>query len=472
MNIVIFSINPIFPNLVTGGASKHLNQIASHLGKLGHHVNLLCAAPKELLDPFVWSENVLVSPSLPFHLPFPQPYAISAPDLTLILQRVSEALQTADRFYIHDGEFLLPDVYASIPTIASFRDNIYPESVLGSFIGKADDIICISDFSCKIIRHSVGQFYPEVTERLHKVINGLDLSVFSAVDPTPLAKQLGIDREKTHILLHPHRPEPGKGLRETILVLEKLVHKHSIKNVKVLVPQWIDSMVSMGESSYAQEMKQLIEKYYLKDHFIFFPWFPIEKMAQLYSLGDATLCLGTFVETFGNVAYESLACDTPSIVSKVGVHRTQMPDDLIDKIDPGNIDEAAERIVSIFDGRPSRHDRVLAFMKTKMNVEKQKQDYAQIITQSKKRTPLGFAPLEKTENLPYVLAPWCYLDGDKVFHDFQGVFIRNTQFVGVLQGRDSIRFSEVKDIGISKDTWQTWIDQTWLVPRIETKQNH
>ncbi len=35
MKIVLFSINPLYPDKVTGGASKHLYHIARHLGELG-----------------------------------------------------------------------------------------------------------------------------------------------------------------------------------------------------------------------------------------------------------------------------------------------------------------------------------------------------------------------------------------------------------------------------------------------------
>lgn len=52
-------------------------------------------------------------------------------------------------------------------------------------------------------------------------------------------------------------------------------------------------------------------------------------MAAYYAAGEVTLCLGSMVEAFGNVAYESLVCGTPSIAARVGVHRGQLPDDLI-----------------------------------------------------------------------------------------------------------------------------------------------
>jgi hypothetical protein len=70
MKIVAFSINPIFPDLITGGASKHLYHITRALGQAGHQVSLLCAQGGQDPAGFEWAENVHVLPTLPFHLPF------------------------------------------------------------------------------------------------------------------------------------------------------------------------------------------------------------------------------------------------------------------------------------------------------------------------------------------------------------------------------------------------------------------
>ena len=43
------------------------------------------------------------------------------------------------------------------------------------------------------------------------------------------------------------RPEPGKGLFETIRVANRLVHRHGVQNLRVLIPEWIGEMVSDGE---------------------------------------------------------------------------------------------------------------------------------------------------------------------------------------------------------------------------------
>ncbi|MFN2304330.1 MAG: glycosyltransferase family 4 protein, partial [Anaerolineales bacterium] len=406
MKIIMFSINPIFPDVVTGGASKHLYHIARYLGKQGHQVKILSAQLAEDDASFTWSENVIVDPVLPFHLPFPQPYAISGADLTRIVSIVAGSLKDADRFYIHDGEFLIPDVYEPIPTIISYRDNIYPESVLGSFIGKGDDIICVSDYSAKLIQSTTGRFYPGLKERMHQINNGIDLKLFSPVDPTELAKSLGVVTEKTFILLHPHRPEPGKGLQETIQVVHRLVHQHDLKNIKVLVPEWIEAMVSAGDSAFYQNMLSLMEDLEVKAYFKFIPWIPLDKIAAFFSLGDVTLCLGNIVEAFGNVAYESLACGTPSIVARVGVHRTLMPDELIDKVNFGDIDSAVDVIRSIINEHKKPNRAVHTFLQSEMSFSRQIEAYAEIITKCEKRERMQFVLPAESSDQKYMLAPW------------------------------------------------------------------
>ena len=108
MKIVAFSINPLFRDQVMGGAPKHLQSVAIHLGELGHQVTVLATQRSDSDQPFNWHENVEVLPLLRFHQPFPGPYAVPAYDLAAIVQDVGEHLQDADRFYMHDGEFLFP----------------------------------------------------------------------------------------------------------------------------------------------------------------------------------------------------------------------------------------------------------------------------------------------------------------------------------------------------------------------------
>jgi glycosyltransferase involved in cell wall biosynthesis len=464
MKIVAFSINPIFPDLITGGASKHLYHITRALGQAGHQVSLLCAQGGQDPAGFEWAENVQVLPTLPFHLPFPQPYAISGADLGLIVERVSAALQDADRFYIHDGEFLIPDVYEHIPTVTSFRDNIYPESVLGTFVGKPDEVICVSKYSTDVVRYSAGRYFPGLLERLHHVNNGIDFEMFKPVETAKLAEVFGVDPKRDTVLLHPHRPEPGKGLPETIKVVDQLVNGHGLKNVKVLIPEWIDSMVSSGESAFYLEMTQLMKDLGVAEHFVFTPWMPQSLMPALYSLGHATLSLGNFVEAFGNVAYESLACGTPSIVARVGVHRTNMPDDLIEKVNYGDIDAAVVRLLAILAGECANPADVQDYLKTQMDFEHQVTSYSEIITDCHKREPLQFIPPHYDEHQPFALAPWCDIDGNRIFHDFRGTYEEDRVLTDVLRKMPFVSQAGAAAQGIPAQQWQQWLDKTWIVP--------
>ena len=464
MKIVMFSINPLFPDKVTGGASKHLYHIALHLGGLGHQVDILCARGAEPLAPFDWDEHVRVHPILPFHLPFPQPYAISGAELALILERLDSFLADADRFYIHDGEFLLPDAYRHLPTIVSLRDNIYPESVMGSFVGKYDDLICVSPFSADVIRATVGRFYPELDGRLHQINNGIDFTTFRQVDPAALAEQLGLDLERQIVLLHPHRPEPGKGLPEIIRVAEALVHRQGIQNLRVLVPEWIGSMVSMGELNFYQEMVQLMVDLDVRENFVFVPWIPAAKMPELYSLGQVTLCLGNIVEAFGNVAYESLACGTPSVVARVGVHRTLLPDELLDKVDYGDIQAAADCIAEIVRSGRGVSEKTLAVLHEHLDYENQVSQYAQIITQAQKRAPMTYQSVRIGFETPFRLAPWCYFQHSEVYHDFRGRFESAPELASLFSGNKVVTRSYFIEEGFVSELWDAWVEKTYIVP--------
>jgi len=466
MKIIVFTINPIFPDKVTGGASKHLNYIINYLGNRGHHVEVVCPRTDELNSPFSFTENVKVYPELDFNLPFPQPYGISAPQLSLMTQRISQRLKDADRFYIHDGEWLIPDVYENLPTVVSFRDNIYPESILGTFIGKPDEIISVSNYSGDVIKNTSGLFFPDLTERLHTVINGIDFAFFKPVDPTALANRLGLDLERDIILLHPHRPEEGKGLAETIRVVNRLVHNHGLNNINVLIPEWIGSMISKGDSAFYNNMMRLMQDLNVEKNFIFVPWLPIERMPELYSLGDVTLCLGNIVEAFGNVAYESLACGTPSIVSKVGVHRTLLPDDLIDKVDFRDIEDAVDRILKIINSEDLDLNRVIKVMKSKMDLQEQVKAYGKIILECQKRDRLRFSSPAIGGQQIYTLPPWCYFKDDFIYHDFQGRFENASELAKLFAKSESFTRVDALQSGIKHEQWEKWVEKTWIIPSI------
>jgi hypothetical protein len=177
-----------------GGAPKHLQNIAIGLGDRGHKITVLCPIAADSRHPFQWHENVVVRPELPFKQPFPQPYDTPAYNLALIIQKVADHLATADRFYMHDGEFLFPYVYAHVPTVISLRDSVYPETQLGGFLGQGDVLITISEHSRRYYLHTAGRFLPGLTERTEVIYNGIDWNRFCFTPPT---RDFGLDTDRS-----------------------------------------------------------------------------------------------------------------------------------------------------------------------------------------------------------------------------------------------------------------------------------
>lgn len=464
MRIVCFSINPVFPDRITGGASKHLMRLIAHLAEKGHKVVLLAAEAVGGQEAFRLGENIQVKPILPFHLPFPQPYLVPPGDLAQICELIGEELRTADRFYIHDGELLLPFLYSTVPTISSFRDNFYPESILGSFISQADAIIAVSHFSADTLKASAGRVLPDISSRIHTVLNGLDTEVFYPTDPAPFYTRFGLNPRDQSIILHPHRPEPGKGLFETIQVVDTLKNAYGFNNIKVLVPQWLDVMNGEAESSFHSQISTELTNRGLSDNFIFHEWVSQSEMAAYYSAGQLTLCLGNMVEAFGNVAYESLICGTPSIAARVGVHRSQLPDDLLTKVDYGDTAAAAAAAAGILQTKTRVGGERLERIRETFSLSRQLETYERIICEAEKRNIPEAAPLQAGPNSTFLLAPWCYASGKGIFHDYHARYYQLPELQHLLEKTNKISPEARKHFGVSNESVLGWYKLGLIIP--------
>lgn len=419
MNIVMFSINPLFPDRVMGGAPKQLQKVAVHLGQLDHQITVLCTQTDASFRPFHWQENVLVKPVLRFKQPFPQPYAAPAYDIANAFHDVASHLQTADRFYMHDGEFLFPFAYQQVPTVVSLRDNVYPETILGGFLFQGDTLIAISDYSRQLYQHTMGRFFPGLAERLIVVANGVDWHTYRPTPPDEILRLIPVNPATDLILLHPHRPEPDKGLAETIALADLLVHEYGLTQLRVLSPRWLEVGLSPEVAAFYADSQQEIARRGLAQHFIFHDWIPQALMPQYYSLGHLTVSLGSFVESFGNTVYESLGCGTPALATRVSTHRELLPDDLLPKVHVGDVAAAAALAATILRERPPVPAATLAYLHAHYGVERQLAGYAEAILNAERRGPLTYQYAPLTDETRYRLAPWCYEWSGGFYHDFR-----------------------------------------------------
>ncbi len=474
MKIVTFSINPLFEERVIGGSARHQHNILVRLGELGHQVTTLCTRHPESRA-FHLHPNVEVLPLLPFKQPFPQPYAVPAYSLAEIAQTVGEYLAEADRFYMHDGELLLPYLYRDVPTVISLRDNVYPETILGSFLFAADRLIAIAEYSRQVYLHTAGRLLPDLAQRAITINNGLDFNQFCPGPAGVTIRTLAeVDPARHFVVLHPHRPEPSKGLPQTIAVAELLVRRYNCHNLRVLVPRWYDEALAPEVRAYYSALEEEIAARGLREHVIFHGWVPQALMPDYYRLGHLTLVLGAFVEAFGNVAYESLACGTPAIVARVATHRSLLPDELVDKVHYDDNEAAAAIAAAIWREGRRTSAATMAYLRQHFSIETQLDAYAGAILGAQRVTPTPPQVVPLDAQTRYVLPPWCYTWGEGlVFHDFLARHAHMPTLSSLAQhyphGFDAATAAQA---GVDAEELRTWRREGYLAPRPRWGEHH
>ena len=467
MKIVMFSINPLFAGYVMGGAPKHLQNIAIHLGTLGHQVVILCTRAEGSSEPFKWHENVEVRPVLRFHQPFPMPYGVPAYDSASILQEMGEALADADRFYMHDGEFLFPFAYQHIPTVVSLRDNVYPETILGGYLFQSHKLILISEYSRQYYQATVGRFFPELPERIEVIHNGLDWSRFKLTPPSDeLLALLPFDPSQHVVVLHPHRPEPTKGIPQTLAVADLLVHQYGMSNLRVLIPRWLSLQLTQDLQAFYDEVQAQVDARGLLEHIVFHEWLPQRLLPEYYSLGAVTLSLGSFPESFGNAVYESMGCGTPSIAARISTHRELLPDHLIDKVDFDDAESAARIAAGIIQTGRRTSPETLEYLHNHYGIDQQLSRYAQVILNAEVAPPMQYQHRLIDDTTRFRLAPWCYVnDSGMVYHDFRTDYVSMGELTTLIASQpEGITFAQAEAAGVNSAIIQDWLREGYLVP--------
>lgn len=419
MHIVMFSITPLFPDYDMGGAQKHLRAIALHLAEAGHQVTLLCTARADTPVPFRWHANALVKPILPFKQPFPHPYDTGAHNLAVITQMIGDHLAEADRFYIHDGEWTFSFSYPHLPTVASLRDNVYPETAQGAFQFRGQTLCVPAEYSRQFYLQTAGRFFPDLADRLKVIPNGMNWNRYRSTEPRRILDLIPVDPAQHAIVVHPHRPEASKGAWQTLDVAERLVRDHGVTNLRVLMPKWIGTEGDPGVAAFYDELEAAISARGLREHFVLHPWIPADLIGEYYSLGRVTLVLGNFIEAFGNTAYESLGCGTPAIIARVSSQRDILPEALVDKVDYGDTESAARIAAEIIQTGRRTADATMAYLHTHYRVDAQLTTYAETILNAQVVEPPRYVYTPISERTRFVLPVWCYRGARGIYHDYR-----------------------------------------------------
>ncbi len=467
MKIVMFSMTPLFPDQAMGGAQKQLKRIALHLARLGHEVTVLATRRKDTNTAFEWGEGVQVVPIFRFKQPYPEPYATPIYNISSAIQDLGDYLHNADRFYLHDGGFMFPYVYRDVPTVVSYRSVIFSETLQSAYLFRGDYLVLISEHQAACFQNTVGRFFPDYRDRLRLIHNGFDWNFFKPTPPEGILKHIPGLNPDDDLVLYPHRPEAPKGIQGTIDLVHRLVHRHGMTRVKALVPMWIDVKLAPDVWAFYDDLQRQLEKRGIKDNFIFHDWVPEDLMAEYYSLGRVTLCLGSYVETFGNVAYESLGCGTPAIVARVGPNRDLLPGGMVDQVDFGDIEAAAEIARGIIAQKRRTPPATLDYLHEGFSLDRMVDAYADAILNAECREDLKYQYVPMDDTTTFVLAPWCYISSRGIYHDFLAAYrTSQTLMALVKEYRGGFTFADAKALGVEQDEVTNWYRDGYLVPRL------
>ena len=459
--ITVFSMTPLFPDFAMGGGQKQLRKVALHLGEAGHRLTILSTRRAGSMTAFRWHENVEIQPVLRFKQPYPEPYMTPPYHIANAMRYVGNALLDADIHYSHDGGLIFPYVYQNTPTVISLRSILFAETLQAAFLFQGDEWILPSEHTRASYEAVAAQFSPAVTERMHAIHNGFDWDRFRYRRPDAIFELIPRALAEHPLLLFPHRPDPAKGIYQVVQVARQLVYERGWTDLRVLVPRWLDAESEPSQRDYYANLMRAIQEAGLAEVFVFHEWINDALIAEYYSLADVTMCIGSYVETFGNTPFESLGCGTPAIVSRVATYRDLLPDEHIDRVDYGDIKAAVDRADAILSAKRRTSPATLRYLRAEFSLETMVARYADVILNAKKKAPLPYSIPQFSSATVYRLAPWCYLSPQYgIYHDFEYAYHNDRELIALVQAHPR----GFRGGAVDAARLQHWLDNGFVVP--------
>lgn len=463
-------MGPVFREAVHGGSQGTLRDVALHLGALGHDCKIFCTRRQDNAVPFSLGPNVNVHPILAFKETYPEPYYAPPYQLRDVVTTLQDALDDADAFYVHDAELLYHFIYEAVPTTIAFQDFVYPDTLAGALSFRRDRLLVTSDYVRRCVATTFSEFRDMEPADVRVVPNGFDSAVFRSVPSGALRRELGL-RPDDLAVLYPHRPDPRKGLRDAIdaLALAADGLPDALRpRLKLLVPRWMDSAIQKdGDHIYQtiySEAEELARERGIAGALRVHDWIATRRMPEYYSLGVVTLCIGSFIEAFGNVSVESELCGTPAIVSRVAAQREVLPDDLCSKIDVGDIATAAELIRGHIMESSARTTEIRSYVEEAYPLSRTLAGYADAITTNVLRLPLAAKRLRPISAGDAVMCPpWCASLERGYYNDYAYGYATDQSLISLIRsGRRHIPVDEILVQGIQIEALRAWVGGGWL----------
>lgn len=450
MRIAAISVAPIFPDYVIGGSQKILVDVASGLRVRGHDIRIWCTGTGSHEGDFEIA-NVPVHPDLHLRGSFPATHQVSPAALAITADVLRRAADWGDRVYLHADAVYLRHAIEGADIIRSIHDFVYEEALVSTLTLPSDATIVPSEYLKRCVEAAVGISGRKSIERVVAIPNGVEVP---ETPPSPAFPD-GIARraENDLILLFPHRPEPTKGVREALLAAIEVQKLDPTRNVRLLIPAYPSGLNLDDAAGSAQEIQDIADEIGADDIVELHGWLSPSEMPGYYAAGDVTLCLGSFVESFGLVPIESVANGTPTVCARVGALRQFENVDGVALVPFGSVKAAADAVLSFTSGISGSSvvtDQISSGrsqIEVAYSPESMISEYESVIS----RSLTGARAVGLVSGNRLVLAPWCDVQDDGIYNDYDAVTQTYPQLIQALQSSDGFVHSDPLQLSASLD---------------------
>ncbi|MBP2172531.1 glycosyltransferase family 4 protein [Methanococcus voltae] len=312
-----------YPPLIVGGLSIHCKNLAEALVKMGHEVDVITtgevmySSKPELVN----GVNIYrVKPMIKEGEDFLSWSLLMASEMEKKLGDLE--IDKYDLIHCHDWmtskvginlKYLLNKPYVQSIHSTEYGRCSGINSKISEIINEmeflsvfeADEVITVSNASKK----ELCGIFSAPDNKIHTIYNGINLSEYcinqDSDELSEFRDELGIKNDD-YMLLYVGRLEHQKGVNYLIRAFRILADKY--KNLK---------LVLVGEGSQHDYLKSLSENLCCNNNMIFTGFKNGDELKKLYCCADICV-VPSIYEPFGLVALESMASETPIVVSNTG----------------------------------------------------------------------------------------------------------------------------------------------------------
>lgn len=243
-------------------------------------------------------------------------------------------------------------------------------------LSRVDKFIAVSD----AVRNDWSQKLGINHSLIKTIYNGIDLEQFHPCEDILERRTAWEIPQDTKVITYVGRLEQYKGVETLIRAASSLINHHPEKQIILLIAG--KSLVS-GEK-YITFLKRLVSELSIEKSTRFLGH--ISDVKSLYQISDLVVVPSLWLEAFGRVTIEAMACGTPVIGSRVGGIPEVLSDDFRHFLfKPGDETELSDRLEKYIDWQTTQTDlnfRCRAHVYQKFNLDTKISEIEEVLASS------------------------------------------------------------------------------------------